>query len=127
MRAILAVLCSTMWISLNEFLRNQVLLLDRWSDKYSSMGLTFPGDPVNGAIWGVWALCLSVLLHFLSRRTSLPEAAVLGWLFGFVLMWLVIGNLGVLPFGILPYAIPWSMIEVAGAVWMDGRLSKRPA
>jgi hypothetical protein len=26
-------------------------------------------------------------------------------------MWLVIGNLLVLPFSMLPYAIPWSIVE----------------
>jgi hypothetical protein len=34
---------------------------------------------------------------------------------GFVLMWLVTGNMAVLPFGILVYAIPLSIIEVAVA------------
>jgi hypothetical protein len=59
-----------------------------------------------------------VALLFLSRRFSLWETVALGWLFCFVLMWLVIGNLGVLPMSILPYAIPWSLVEMAGAVWL---------
>jgi hypothetical protein len=37
---------------------------------------------------------------------------------GFLLMWVVIGNLGVLPFGILPYALPLSIVEVLGATWI---------
>jgi hypothetical protein len=38
-------------------------------------------------------------------------------------MWLVVENLGVLPFGILVYAIPLSMIEVVVAVIIIKKLS----
>lgn len=37
---------------------------------------------------------------------------------GFVLMWLVIGNMAVLPFGILPVAIPLSALEVIVAAFI---------
>jgi hypothetical protein len=41
---------------------------------------------------------------------------------GFVQMWTVIGNLGVLPFGILGIALPWSLGEAFGAAWIVKRL-----
>jgi uncharacterized membrane protein len=44
------------------------------------------------------ALCLSIALFIVSKRFSLLEAAAIGWLVGFVLMWLEVGNLGMLPF-----------------------------
>lgn len=122
MRKPSAIIGSTFWISINEFLRNQWLLLDHWKDHYASLGLSFPGAPLNGAVWGIWALAFSAGLYFLFRHTTLLTAVLLGWLFGFLLMWLVIGNLGVLPSGVLPYAVPWSMIEVAGAVWIMSRV-----
>lgn len=118
MRPILAILAATVWISVNEFLRNQLLLIDRWTGHYTAMGLTFPGEPVNGAVWGIWSLCFAVVIFIIARRFSLLETTALAWTAGFVLMWLVIGNMAVLPFGILPYAIPWSMVEAFGAVWL---------
>lgn len=72
-------------------------------------------------MWGVWALCFAIVLFAISRRFTLAETTALGWGFGFVLMWLVVGNLGALPFSVLPYAIPWSMVEVFGAVWLVKR------
>jgi hypothetical protein len=42
---------------------------------------------------------------------------------GFVLMWMVIGNLGVLPAAILPVAVPLSMLEAFGAAWIIKKLS----
>jgi hypothetical protein len=39
----------------------------------------------------------------------------------------VIGNLGVLPFGILPFAIPLSLLEVVVAAYIIRSLSGRKA
>jgi hypothetical protein len=51
-------------------------------------------------------------LYVLSRKFSLIAAAVLGWVMGFVLMWLTVANLGVLPLMILLPAVPLSALEV---------------
>ena len=123
MRPLLAILATTVWISLNEFLRNQLVLIDHWTQHYAAMGLTFPGEPINGAVWGLWSLCFAVVVFFMARRFSLLETSVLAWGAGFVLMWLVVGNLGMLPMSILPYAIPWSMVEAFGAVWIVKKLA----
>jgi hypothetical protein len=48
----------------------------------------------------------------------LVSTTFITWLAAFVLMWLVVGNMAVLPFGILVYAIPLSLIEVALASWI---------
>lgn len=123
MRPIVAILSATVWISLHEFIRNQLILIDHWTAHYTSMGLTFPGDPVNGAVWGIWSMCFAVAIFFIARRSSVLETGILAWSVGFVLMWLVVGNLGMLPLSILPYAIPWSMVEVFGAVWIVKKLA----
>lgn len=39
-------------------------------------------------------------------------------------MWLVIGNLGVLPFGILPIAIPLSLFEAFLATYIIFKCSR---
>lgn len=118
MRPLLTILAATVWISLNEFLRNQLVLIEHWTQHYAAMGLTFPGEPINGAVWGLWSLCFAVAIFVMARRFSLLETTALAWSVGFVLMWLVVGNLGMLPLSILPYAIPWSMVEAFGAVWI---------
>ncbi len=123
MRAILATLAATFWIATNEFVRNQLVLVDHWTGHYAAMGLTFPGEPVNGAVWGIWSLCFAVAIFVMARRFSLIETTALAWSVGFLLMWLVVGNLGMLPFSVLPYAIPWSMLEAFGAVWVVKKLN----
>jgi len=117
-KKILAVIAATVWISLSEFVRNEFILKDYWTTHYQEMGLSFPSEPVNGAIWGLWSLVFSIVIFFLAQKFSLWQTFLLSWTIGFVMMWLVIGNLAVLPYGILPFAIPLSLLEalIAGLI-----------
>lgn len=110
-RSVLALLLATVWISLSEFTRNELLFKHFWTDHYQKLGLVFPSDPVNGAMWGVWSLLFAIAILILSKKFTLLQTAAFAWFIGFVLMWVVIGNLGVLPYGLLVYAVPLSMLE----------------
>ncbi|HMV41464.1 MAG TPA: hypothetical protein PK079_07340 [Leptospiraceae bacterium] len=112
MKTILPIFLATFWISISEFVRNEFILKNFWVKHYQSLGLVFSTEPLNGAIWGIWSLCFAITIFILTRKFTFWETILFSWLIGFVLMWLVIGNLGVLPFGILPYAIPLSLLEV---------------
>jgi hypothetical protein len=117
-KSFIAIISATIWISLSEFGRNEFLLKEFWVNHYAGLGLVFPGEAVNGMIWGVWSLLLAVFIFIISRKFSLVSTTFITWLAAFVLMWLVVGNMAVLPFGILVYAIPLSLIEVALASWI---------
>jgi hypothetical protein len=108
---ILPILMATIWISISEFVRNQFIVQSVWTNHYQTMGLKFPSEPINGAIWGVWSFLFSTAIFIISKKFTLIQTSLLSWFAGFVLMWVVIGNLGVLPYGLLPYAIPLSLIE----------------
>ena len=123
-KIVLPVLVATIWISISEFARNQFLLNSYWTEHYKNMGLVFPAEPVNGAIWGIWALVFSAFILVISKRFSFFQTSLLSWVAGFVFMWLVIGNLGVLPFTMLFIAIPLSLVEVFVAVWIIKKLSE---
>jgi hypothetical protein len=120
---ILPVLAATAWISVSEFVRNEFLLKSLWTTHYQGLGLTFPAAPSNGAVWGLWSLLFAILIYILLRRFELVHAALAAWLAGFVMMWVVIGNLGVLPYGILAYAVPLSLVETYVAAWIIQKLS----
>ena len=123
-KTILPVLLATIWISLSEFVRNSFLLQSYWIDHYSKLGLTFPEEPINGAIWGIWSLCFATGTYIISRKFSLMQTTFLSWFVAFVFMWLVIGNMGVLPFGILYIAVPLSILEAFLATFIIVKLSK---
>lgn len=110
-KAIPAVLLATLWISASEFLRNELFLKTYWEEHYSALGMVFPSEFVNGAVWGIWSLCLAIVIYFLSRKFTLLQTTILSWFAGFVMMWLVTGNMGVLPFSILVFSFPLSLLE----------------
>ena len=118
------VLLATVWISISEFFRNEFLVKQQWVEHYKHMGLQFPSSPVNGAVWGLWSLLFAVAIAILSKKFTFLQTAFLAWFVGFVLMWVTIGNLGVLPYGILVYAIPLSLLESFVAVWIVKKTSK---
>ena len=122
-KTILPILVSTIWISISEFVRNEFLIKSYWVQHYQSLGLTFPSEPINGAIWGLWSLIFAIAIFIIAKRFSLIETAFLSWVVGFVMMWVVIGNLGVLPLSILPVAIPLSLLEAFLAAWLIKKLS----
>ncbi len=124
-QSVLPLLLATIWISLSEFVRNQFLLHHAWTEHYNSLGLTFPEEPINGAIWGLWSLIYASVLFILSKKFSLLQTGLLGWIIGFPMMWIVLGNLLILPFNILPLAIPLSLLESFGAAWIIHAIRKK--
>lgn len=117
-KTILPIFLATVWISFSEFIRNEFLLKSYWSNHYQNMGLTFPSELVNGAIWGLWSLCFAIAIFIISKKFSFWQTIFLSWFTGFVLMWLVVGNMGVLPFNLLYFAIPLSFLEVLVATFI---------
>lgn len=122
-KTVLSILLAAIWISISEFVRNELLLKSFWVEHYKTLGLVFPSEPINGAVWGLWSLLFAVAIFIISKRFSLVQTFLLSWFIGFVLMWVVIGNLGVLPTKILLYAIPLSLLEAFVAAWIIKRLT----
>ena len=110
-KTVLPIMLATIWISISEFVRNSVLLHNYWTEHYRNFGMIFPEQPINGAVWGIWSLCFAIAIFIFSKKYTMVQTMFLSWFVGFVFMWLVIGNLGVLPFAILPLAIPLSLLE----------------
>jgi hypothetical protein len=110
-KTILPIFLATVWISVSEFVRNELLVKSYWTEHYQSLGLVFPSEPINGAIWGVWSLFFAIAIFIIAKKFTLLQTTFLAWFVGFVLMWVVVGNMGVLPDGLLYIAVPLSLLE----------------
>jgi hypothetical protein len=122
-KTILPVFLATIWISISEFVRNEFIVKSFWTNHYHQLGLIFPSEPINGAIWGIWSLLFAISIFIIAKKFTLIQTTFLSWFMAFVMMWVVIGNLGVLPFGLLLYAIPLSILESFVAAWIIKKLS----
>ena len=105
-------------------MRNEFILKSYWTGHYEKLGLVFPAEPINGAVWGLWSLGLAIAIFFISRQFSLLQTVFISWFVGFVLMWIVIWNMNVLPAEILWFAVPLSILEVFLATLIIQRLSQ---
>jgi hypothetical protein len=110
-KTILPVLLSAIWISISEFARNEFIVKSFWTTHYHELGLTFPSAPVNGAVWGIWSLLFAIAVFMIAKKFTLIQTTFISWFFAFLMMWVALGNLGVLPFGLLFYALPLSILE----------------
>jgi len=122
----LAILITGFWINLSEFIRNEFLFKQEWLDKYQSLGLEFPSSYINGAIWVLWGFMFAGCIVYLCSKLTFKATFFISWLMGFALMWIVAGNMNVLPFGLLKFAVPWSMAEVALAIFIARRIINNP-
>ena len=115
---ILPIISAALWISLSEFLRNEFFLNSYWTEHYKGLGLVFPSGALNGAVWGLWSLLYAIAIFFIAKGFSLLQTTLLSWFVAFVLMWVVIWNLNVLPQGLLYFAAPLSLFEAFVATWI---------
>ena len=122
-KTILPILLATVWISISEFVRNEFIVKTYWTGHYEKLGLIFPSEPVNGAVWGLWSLLFATAVFIISKKFSLLQTTFLSWFVGFVLMWFVAWNLSVLPVGILIIAVPLSLLEAFVASVIIKKLS----
>ena len=114
-KAFLPVLLAGVWVNACEFIRNELLFKHYWVDHFAGMGLTFPSQPVNGAVGVVWGFSMAAFVWAISRRFCLRDTFLLSWFACFLMMWMVAWNLSVLPVALLWIAVPFSMAEVLGA------------
>lgn len=122
-KSILATIITTAWISASEFVRNEFLLKNYWTKHYEGLGIIFPSEPLNGAVWGLWSLMFAIVILIISKKFSLIQTTLLAWFAGFWLMWVVVWNMGVLPLQILIFAIPLSLLEVFLASFIMHKLT----
>jgi hypothetical protein len=119
----LPILLAAAWIGISEFARNQFLFKSLWVSHFEKLGLIFPTDPITGAAWGVWSLMLAISIFLLARKFTLWQTTLLSWFMAFAMMWLVLGNLVVLPHLLVLYALPFSILETFVATWIIKRFT----
>ncbi len=122
-KSFLAIISAFIWVSGTLFLRNEILLKSYWVTHYEQLGIIFPSEPINGVVWMIWSFLYTILFFILAKKYNLIQTALLAWFSGFALMEIVVGNMGVLPFGILIFAIPMSLVEAFGASFIMHKLS----
>lgn len=75
-------------------------------------------------LWMIWSFALAYVIFRFLQKFSLQETIFLAWLPAFVMMWIVIYKLQVLPLRLLIFAVPLSLLEVLVAALIIRTLAK---
>ena len=110
-KIIVPILITGIWINISETVRWMFLVESYWLEKYQTLNLTFPNETINMIAWMIWGFFHATVIFILSRRYNLFQTTVLSWFVAFVMMWLIVWNVGVLPTGMLWLNIPLSLLE----------------
>ena len=124
-KTILPVFLSGVWITVSEFVRNEFLFKSYWVDHYQSLNLKFQTLPLNGILWTVWSFILAYVILELLQKYSFLRTLLIAWLTAFVMMWITVYNLQVLPLMLLLIAVPLSLLEVVVAELIINKSSGR--
>lgn len=125
-KSLTAIVTAAAWITISELVRNELLLKSYWVEHYARLGLKFATLPINGILWTVWSLGLAVLIAKLCQTYSFWETVAYVWLAAFVMMWICLFNLQVLPLGLLLAAVPLSLFEVVIAAAIVRKIQGKP-
>ena len=110
-KIILPILITGIWINISETVRWMFLIESYWLEKYQVLNLTFPNETINMIAWMLWGFFHATVIFILSKRYNLLQTTVLSWFVAFVMMWVIVWNIGVLPTGMLWFNIPLSLLE----------------
>lgn len=111
-KTILPILITGIWINLSETLRWLFFIKSYWVEHFEKLGLVYSEEPINLIMWMIWGFLFATLIFILSKKFTVFQTTLLSWLSVFVMMWVVVWNIGVLPVDMLWYNAPISFVEI---------------
>ena len=122
-KTFLPILLTGIWINFSETIRWFLLIESYWIEKYQSLNLILPTGLTTNITWMIWCFLFATVIFILSKKFSVLHTAFLAWFMVFVMMWIVIWNVGILPTGMLWFNAPLGLIEVFIGAWICKKLS----
>ena len=110
-KIILPVFLTGLWINFSETIRWELVIKYYWIENHQNLGLTFPNEFVNIIMWMIWGFMFAFTIFVLSRKYTLLQTTSMSWFVAFVMMWVVVWNVGILPIGMLWINAPLSFFE----------------
>jgi len=124
-KAIWQILLVSLWINIFETLR-WILFAKPDIDMYfKTANLVLPNETINNILWIVWGIIIAVMIFIISKRFKVLQTTFIVWLTVYVMHWIALWNMAVLPINILWLAVPLTFINVlVGALICAKLISK---
>jgi hypothetical protein len=124
-KTVLPIILTGIWINISEIVRWELVIKSHWVNHYQSMNLVFPTEPVNGIIWLIWGFLFAIIVFILSKKFNLLQTTLFSWFVVFVMLWVVLWNINILPRVILWIVVPLSLMEAFISALICKRLSPK--
>ena len=105
-KTILPIILIGLWINISITIGWMLILEGYWIEKYQSLNLVFPTGLINNITWMIWGFMLATIIFIISKKFSLWQTTFLAWFVAFIMMWVIVWNVGILPTGMLLFNIP---------------------
>ncbi len=110
-KKVVPILLTGLWINFSESVRWVLVIQSYWIEHYQNLNLVFQEGPINLSVWMIWGFLFAGIIYILSKKFSLLQTALLSWFTVFVMLWIVLWNVDMLPPGILWINAPLSLLE----------------
>lgn len=117
-KSVLPILVTGLWINISETILWIFLVKSYWIDRFDKLNIQYIEEPINMAVWGIWGFSYATVIFILAKKFTLIQTTLLSWSMVFVMMWMVVWNVGVLPTKMLWFNAPLSLIVTFVAVWI---------
>jgi len=124
-KAIWQILLVSLWINIFETLRWMLFARPYIDMHFKAANLVLPNEPVNNILWLIWGIIIAVMIFIISKKFKVLQTTFIVWITVYVMHWIALWNMAVLPINILWLAVPLTFINVlVGALICTKFISK---
>jgi len=111
-KAIWKILLVSIWINIFETLRWMLFAKPEIDMHFKAANLVLPNEPINNLLWLIWGIIIAVMIFIVSKKFKVLQTTFIVWITVYVMHWIALWNMAVLPLNILWLAVPLTFINV---------------
>ena len=111
-KAIWEILLVSIWINIFETLRWMLFAKPEIDMHFKAANLVLPNEPINNLLWLIWGIIIAVMIFIVSKKFKVLQTTFIVWITVYVMHWIALWNMAVLPINILWLAVPLTFINV---------------
>ena len=111
-KAIWQILLVSLWINIFETLRWMLFAKPSIDIHFKAANLVLPNEPVNNLLWIIWGIIIAVMIFIISKKFKILQTTFIVWITVYIMHWIALWNMAVLPINILWLAVPLTFINV---------------
>ena len=102
----------SIWINIFETLRWMLFAKPEIDMHFKAANIVLPNEPINNLLWLIWGIIIAVMIFIVSKKFKVLQTTFIVWITVYVMHWIALWNMAVLPINILWLAVPLTFINV---------------